>query len=55
MRLFTFIEYNNDDEFINHHGFKRNVPNLFYVRSEKDQNGLKQLPEVEEVYKDNSF
>ena len=49
MALFTFMEYNNDGEFINHHGFKRNVPNMFFIRSGREQNGSKPLPEIEEV------
>ena len=53
MALFTFIEYHNADDFINHHGFKRNVNNLLFVGTEKEENGTKQLPKIEEVFNTN--
>ena len=36
--LFTIVESYNEDEFINHHGFKRNVPeNLFTPRTKEEE------------------
>ena len=39
--LFTIVESYNEDEFINHHGFKRNVPEtpekLFTTRTKEEE------------------
>ena len=46
--LFTTVERYNDDQFINHHGFQRNVKDKDTKSNLKDSNinGLKGIPKV---------
>ena len=50
MALFTTVEKYNDDEFINHHGFQRNVKDkdatLFHVNPKESHNGLNGISNV---------
>ena len=50
MALFTTVEKYNDDEFINHHGFQRNVKdkdaNLFQTNPKESDNGLNGISNV---------
>ena len=56
--MFTIVESYNEDEFINHHGFKRNIPEkpekLFTTRTKKEEDNDDTDAENTETPEENS-